>query len=612
MSLKVDSPLIQVLCLTAVLLSWSWLTGQIQLKIPDAIASGDRLSKIKPSYSSNLLWSSSFVHNINEQTDVHKISILSEGIGTPANTSNLTSSAGSLTKNASASKCLENDETERTITISCNVSFLDMAATIDDENVIKIDPIKEGEWFLNSSIVILKGATLSISIEDGIKWVKINSEGARGSYGREGGVNESSTVHNAAQTEEYGTVVPHRIEVLGSIHINGTKITSWDPLTNQFTGQSSNGNISRPYIAIEEEADPSYIINSEIAYLGYNGSTKHGLNFHGGDGTILAGNNIHHLWFGVYTEGVGYMRIENNSIHDHIVYGLDPHTGTHHLTVKNNNITNSTTGLICSIDCYNLVFENNQIHDNTKVGLMFSKNTSNSIARYNNISNSYTGISVSESDANQVYRNTISDNKFGIQVKQNSSDNAINNNTITKSLDCGIAASAEARLNSILYNQIYDTEKTGICLTKAASSNYISSNLIDSANRFGISVRGQDVIGNIFESNIIRLVKDGIMVHNNTGTRFVNNIQNEIIGNEYTVSANSTLNLEKNPTSNFKIKSAGTVENMVKIQDSGKLEVFSSAKKTETEQDVASRTIYDSDQSTFIERISPATIIEIN
>ena len=103
--------------------------------------------------------------------------------------------------------------------------------------------------------------------------------------------------------------------------------------------------------------------------------------------------------------------------------------------------------------------------------------------------------------------------------------------------------------------------------------------MIDSANRFGISVRGKDVTGNIFESNIIRLVKEGIMVNNNTDTSFVNNILHDIISNEYTVSANSTLNIEKSPSSNYKIKSAGTLDNTVKIEDSGKLEVFANAKK---------------------------------
>ena len=112
------------------------------------------------------------------------------------------------------------------------------------------------------------------------------------------------------------------------------------------------------------------------------------------------------------------------------------------------------------------MFENNQIHDNKKVGLMFSKNTSNSVARNNNISGSYTAISVSESNNNQVYGNTVGDNRFGIQIKSGSSNNTIGNNTIINSVDCGIAASAEVKFNNVINNRIFNTDKAGICLTK--------------------------------------------------------------------------------------------------------------------------------------------------
>src|SRR6266487_6238967 len=67
------------------------------------------------------------------------------------------------------------------------------------------------------------------------------------------------------------------------------------------------------------------IINSEIAYLGYekgsfSGTGTAGLNYYGGDGSTLLGNNIHHLYFGFYSSGVGNMVIENNQVHDNTIY----------------------------------------------------------------------------------------------------------------------------------------------------------------------------------------------------------------------------------------------------------------------------------------------------
>ena len=114
---------------------------------------------------------------------------------------------------------------------------------------------------------------------------------------------------------------------------------------------------------------------------------------YGGEGTILKGNKIHDLWFGFSSVDVGHIIIQNNSIYNNIQYGIDPHSGSHDIVVKANDITNNTNGLVCSKDCYNLVFEENQIHNNSEVGIMFSRNVSDSVARNNNISDSYIGIS---------------------------------------------------------------------------------------------------------------------------------------------------------------------------------------------------------------------------
>jgi mannuronan 5-epimerase len=84
-------------------------------------------------------------------------------------------------------------------------------------------------------------------------------------------------------------------------------------------------------------------MNSEIAYLGYekgkiSGQGTDGLNYYGGDGSVLRGNNIHDLNFGFYSSGVGHIVIENNIIRNNGHYGLDPHTGTHGMTIRNNTV----------------------------------------------------------------------------------------------------------------------------------------------------------------------------------------------------------------------------------------------------------------------------------
>ena len=44
------------------------------------------------------------------------------------------------------------------------------------------------------------------------------------------------------------------------------------------------------------------------------------------------------MWFAFYLDRVGGMVIENNHIHNSGHYGLDPHTGTHNMIIRNNTV----------------------------------------------------------------------------------------------------------------------------------------------------------------------------------------------------------------------------------------------------------------------------------
>ncbi|PWU78634.1 MAG: hypothetical protein DLM72_21585 [Candidatus Nitrosopolaris wilkensis] len=78
------------------------------------------------------------------------------------------------------------------------------------------------------------------------------------------------------------------------------------------------------------------------------------------------------------------------------------------MIIRNNKVyDNNGSGIICSLNCYNILIENNKVHDNTGDGIDFSRNMYNSIARNNIIYNEPTGVLVSQSHSNQVY-NTVS------------------------------------------------------------------------------------------------------------------------------------------------------------------------------------------------------------
>ena len=226
--------------------------------------------------------------------------------------------------------------------------------------------------------------------------------------------------------------------------IDSVKITSWNPNTNNYTssidsqrdGEDVQIGTPRPYIVVDSEATGTTdITNSEIAYLGYEsgyGGGRTGLRFEAGDGSLIRGNNIHDLYFGFYSKGVGGIKIEDNHVHDNIHYGLDPHTGTHDMSIKNNRVhDNGGIGIICSLDCYNITIEDNVVYNNTKMGIMFSRHMTDSVARNNDVSNEDRGIVVGdESSDNEIYNNRISDSGSGIDVAKDSAGNSIHNNTI--------------------------------------------------------------------------------------------------------------------------------------------------------------------------------------
>lgn len=493
----------------------------------------------------------------------------------------------------SLADCVDYDNASRAIIVSCNLSLSDINNAIDNDKVLRNEPDEEGVWFLNSSLIIRKGSTLTISAEDGVKWLKISS-----------GVNLSS--QSPGENTYDG---PHRIRIFGSLNMDGTKITSWDHVTKNYTAQSRDGSILRPYIVVEPRADLSLLTNSEIAFLGYNSAGKQGLSLYGGDGTILAGNRIHDLWFGFFSDNVGNIMIENNTIFHNSKYGLSPRAASD-IAIENNRIIDNTVGLMCSQGCHKLLIQKNEFHDNKEAGLVFSRNVSDSIARYNNVSDSDIGIAASESYANDISGNTLSDNRFGLHLKGGSTLNIINNNTIANAIDCGILAAGKAEKNSILHNSVYHSAKNGICLSQGADDNRFYSNMIDSVERFGVSVKDRDSTNNIFESNIIRLAENGIMLHNNTETTFVNNILHEIKDTQYIISTNSTLNLEKNPAVSSKIESIGPLDNSVNIRDSGRITFITDGQ--DIEQDPFVTSVHDSDDSPYIRKISPATILELD
>src|SRR5215216_3812969 len=258
--------------------------------------------------------------------------------------------------------CIDYDQSENTITINCSASFLDVVQTINDDPDI-LENLGNGEYLLNANLEVADDVTFEMT-----------SSSSSSS-------NEDGGLQYLKITGANGIIVNGRIEISGII------ITSWDIETDSPVFQTDTGSVPRAFINLRESEGGS-IQDSEIAYLGYQDFGRRG--------------------FDLFGDGPSHdLEIRGNEYYNNIKYALDPHSGTHDMSITNNWLHHNPIGAICSDRCYDILIEGNLVEHNTDYGIFFSRNMHDSIARNNHVYNATSGITVSESPNNQIYNNTI-------------------------------------------------------------------------------------------------------------------------------------------------------------------------------------------------------------
>jgi poly(beta-D-mannuronate) C5 epimerase len=332
-----------------------------------------------------------------------------------------------ISLSAAVAHCANYDSNTNIIVVTCNANLSEIDYSVNNRTVLQKE--SHGVWILNASIKVNPLAELTINGTDTL-WLKIINKNDR---------------------------EPNFLSISGSAEIAGVKITSWDPISNDTIRQNANGSIPRPYIIVDNAVGTVNISNSEIAFLGYNSYPSNGFLYeHGGNGSSIVNNTFHDMWDGFYSDTVGFITIKNNRYYNNLRYGIDPHSGSHDLNIIGNiAFNNSKIGIICSENCYNLIFDNNTVHDNGLAGLMFSLQVNNSTAKKNYAYNEKVGISVFSSSNNKVYDNLLKSNDKGIFIAGTSLGNHIYNNTIMngrEGIEFGNAAKDNVLENNIMHN----------------------------------------------------------------------------------------------------------------------------------------------------------------
>ena len=161
---------------------------------------------------------------------------------------------------------------------------------------------------------------------------------------------------------------------------------------------------------------------------------------------------------------MGSMTIADNKFHDNYLYGIDPHTGSHDMSILRNTVyNNNASGIICSKHCYNLLIEGNRVYNNAGVGrgIAFSINTTNSVARDNHVSDQLRCISFNRnSNFNEIYNNTVSDCINGFYLA-NTTNNNIHDNIVNNVTHAFVMKDVHNTINK----NIVDDAEAGIVFT---------------------------------------------------------------------------------------------------------------------------------------------------
>lgn len=356
------------------------------------------------------------------------------------------------------------DELQNTIIVEGKGSIVTLSKiynVLNNERILQ--KLDNKEWILRANLFVKNGATLMLEGADD-SWLKLKSD-------------KNGFVWLRSKN--------------GNILIQNTKITSWDEGKHIPDTEYEDG---RSFILAEQDGRMD-VINSELAFLGYDGNNnKLQAQISGGvygvswkipretftnTKRLMTGSALHSKfhdnYFGIYAYGVTGMIIENNEVFNNIQYGIDPHDESNNLIINGNRIySNGNHGIIISKFVFNNTISENTSYNNKLHGIMLDHQSNNNLVENNITYGNIDGIVIYNSHNNLIRSNKIRENKkSGIRTTANSSNNYFEQNVITNNED-GIFID-DANNNFVISNLLQDNVR-GVYIKKV-SGNLLKNSL---------------------------------------------------------------------------------------------------------------------------------------
>ncbi|HEY0814461.1 MAG TPA: right-handed parallel beta-helix repeat-containing protein, partial [Pseudonocardia sp.] len=242
------------------------------------------------------------------------------------------------------------------VTAGNGVSLPQLSRIVNDPAALS--ETAPGEWLLNVDLEIDKGASLVVS---------------------------TPAVRKLELSSAAGRFVAVRVDG-GKLAVTGSCVTSWDVAQRHADTDYADG---RSFILASDGATMT-VDRAEVRYLGYADVQSYGLAWRlAGTTGRVTDSIISNLYFGVYTLQVGGLVVTGNEVYDNIVYGIDPHTGSHDMTITHNVVhDNGKHGIILAEDCVNNVVSDNVVYANQQHGIvLFLRSDHNTVQRNESFNN---------------------------------------------------------------------------------------------------------------------------------------------------------------------------------------------------------------------------------
>jgi parallel beta-helix repeat protein len=346
------------------------------------------------------------------------------------------------------------DPVAGTIRLSAGaVSLPALGRLVNDPAVLR--ETAPGEWLLGADLEIGPGAALTVAVR------RLNLLSAPGRF--------------------------VAVRVLGGkLAVSGTCVSSWDPGSGKADTAPVDG---RSFILARDGATMT-VDRSELRFLGFGEVESYGLSWRTkGTTGRLTDSIVSNLYYGVYSYEVGGLVVTGNEVYASSVYGIDPHTGSHDMTIAHNVVhDNGKHGIILAEDCVDSVISDNVVYANGQHGIvLYQRSDRNVVERNESFRNTSQGINVNESSGNTIRDNKVYDNtESGIAIAQASQDNTVAGNDVRANQQDGVRLVSRSGRTTVRDNVIGQNVRYGVYVDVTDPFTLTGNTIFRS--RYGIAV----------------------------------------------------------------------------------------------------------------------------